>query len=179
MLLETPEQRWRLHEKPFHRTGEVSETEYLQRLNQNDSLYLKILFNHLQLIAAFTETQSHILAVGSSADLQSKYDDIDLLICPEKQQVRSDFAYLAYNSLKNDSQLVTLQKYPKGSAVISHAQYAPFKLFTFAAITTKTPGEFKVFDMTFLGEDGGSFTDVLLYHHQNNLAFSILGKNLS
>jgi hypothetical protein len=160
--------------KPFHVTGEVRKEEYLHRLNQNDQFYLEILSQHMQSIAGLLKTDVHILAVGSSADFQSNYGDIDLLICPEIRNVRSEFATLAYHRFSDDKRIVTLQEYPKGSAKPSHSQNAPFKLFIFAAITMKTPGEFNVFDMTFLGEDGGSYQDILAFHRQNNLAFSIV-----
>lgn len=175
-IIETPEQRWGLREKPLHRTGEVSETEYLERLNSNDRSCLKKLFHHLQSVASSKNTQTHILAVGSSANLHSEYGDIDLLICPEDKKVRSEFIEQVSDRLKSDEHLITQQQYPKGSALSFHTPYTPFKLFVSPAPTVDMQEIPKVFDMTFLGKEGEDFTETLSFHRQNNLAFSILKK---
>ncbi|HUD19138.1 MAG TPA: hypothetical protein VMR81_01725 [Patescibacteria group bacterium] len=173
--LETPEQRWGNRDYPYHKTGEVEESEYLNRLNPVDCSYLTHLLRNLELVARSMQTPLHALGVGSSADLEwSEYRDIDLLICPEKPAVREDFVIAAYKKIVLDPNFIVTQDSAKGSAPILNAHdepYAPLKLIAFPVGPVEMSKYFKQFDITFVGNDAGSFKDVLTFHRFNNLAF--------
>ena len=172
---ETPEQRWGNRDYPYHQTGEVTESEYLDRLHPVDRSYLSILLYLFQRVANSQNTSLHTLAVGSSADLQCpEYRDIDLLLCPEKPEMRSYFAAEILSGLTHDSNFIVTRESPKGSAPILSPHddpYVEFKLFALPVGPAEMSKYFKQFDMTFVGDGGGTFADVVIFHRSNNLAF--------
>lgn len=176
--VETPELFCNLDGKPLHRTGEIHETDYFKRLNPSDRSSLIILLRHLQSIASSMNTQVHTLAVGSSADLQSEYGDIDLLICPDDLNVRSEFVRQTLSQLYNDKNFLVRSQFPKGSSPIFNSPHAPYKLFVQPVQTVDAQQFFGLFDMTFLGENGGLFSETVSIHQKYNLAFCKLSDNL-
>lgn len=161
-------------DKPYHLTGEVGAKAYLERLTPADRLHLGIILHHAQSVATAIETILHVLAVGSSTNLQAPYGDIDLLFCPEVAPTRIEFVRQLHTQLSLDGHFTVSKEYPKGSAPVFNSPYTPFKLFAFPHITGDVSGYCGSFDMTFLGERGGSFEEALVFHQRNKLAFSKL-----
>ena len=161
-------------DKSYHLTGEVRESDYLARLTLADRLCLAIILQHSQSVATAMSTILHVLAVGSSTDLKALYGDIDLLFCPEDKCVRFEFAQQICDRLLRDGHFVVSRELPKGSAPVFNSPHAPFKLFAVPRVTEDLQGSHRLFDMTFLGERGGSFEETLLFHQRNKLAFSKL-----
>ncbi len=123
-------------------------------------------------------TPLYVLGVGSGADiLFPEYRDIDLLICPEQPALRSNFVTEAYKRIKPDPNFLVERHSPKGSAPILNAHdepYADYKLVTLPVGSIETAQYVKLFDITFVGENGGTFAGVLQFHRSNNLAFTQL-----
>jgi len=180
MVFNSVENHWHLSEtsKPFHLTGEIDQDIFLKRLTEKEYLSLVFLLENLHTLAAKLKTFAHILVVGSSADLKSDYGDIDLLVCPEKKEIRQDFTELFYEELRKNKQLTVIKQFPKGSASIINPLYFPCKLFV-SPLGYEPNNRLKspmLFDMTFVGIKGGSFEDAVNFHREQKLAFSILKK---
>jgi len=167
---QAPDQRLGLRDKPYHMTGELDKEAYFNRLDPEDRLNLEVVLQRSREVASLMETELDVLAVGSSADLLSGYGDLDLLYCPKKVTVRLEFVRQVHDRLVGDSRFLVQRQYPGGSAPIFHDPHTPYKLFAFPV----SAREAKVIDMTFVSEYGGSVTDIISFHRQNNLAFSRL-----
>lgn len=174
-MTSNPKEWWRPREYPYHYTGEVDQKDYLARLTNIDRSYLSKLLHHIKLVGHALQTPVHALAVGSSADLAwPQYRDIDLLVCPQNPQLRTDFVLTVYQRLVEDMNFIAEKNSPKGSAPISVTPYTPFKLFVWPYLKGDMITQTKQFDMTFLGEDGGTFDEAVVFHRSNNLAFTQL-----
>ncbi|MCL4374881.1 hypothetical protein M1523_03385 [Patescibacteria group bacterium] len=173
-MIETPEQRWGRRTKPYHLTGEVNQEAYLHRLLPGEREAVQLLLQYVGIASMSLMTASSVLAVGSSTDLKSPYGDIDLLVCPDDARARHQFAERIYRLLKSNNVFTVSGQSPLGSAPISSPRYAPVKLFLFAAGAVDEQSEPRLFDMTFLGEGGGTFDDTVAFHRHHNLAFAIL-----
>jgi hypothetical protein len=174
-MTRTPEEWWNPREYPYHYTGEVGQESYLVRLNGVDRSYLTKLLNHIKLVGHALRTPVHAIGVGSSADLAwPQYRDIDLLVCPQNPKIRTYFVLAVYTRLVEDKNFIVEKDSPKGSAPIPNTPYTPFKLFALPNLKGEMITRGKQFDMTFIGEGGGSFDEALAFHRSHNLAFTQL-----
>ncbi|OGG34420.1 hypothetical protein A2363_00515 [Candidatus Gottesmanbacteria bacterium RIFOXYB1_FULL_47_11] len=173
--LETPELRWGNRDYPYHQTGEVQASEYFNRLHPVNRSYLMFLLQHLLSVARAMRTPLSTLAVGSSADiLWPEYNDIDLVVCPDKPTVRTDFVEAVFQQIVHNPNFYVMRESPKGSAPVlttHQALYTPFKLFAFPNLRGEMVKYAKQFDMTFVGTEGGSTKEVIEFHRSNHLAF--------
>lgn len=127
--IEELEQRFGCREKLYHKTGEANEENYLSRLTVEEKECLYKILGSLQTAATAVGTSFNLLAVGSSADLNSEYRDIDLLVVGENPSARFEFANEFYKSIATDNDLITSIDSPKGSAPLSHPHYLSRKAF--------------------------------------------------
>ena len=106
--------------------------------------------------------------------LKNEYNDIDLVVCPDKPTVRTDFVEAVFQQIVHNPNFYVMRESPKGSAPVlttHQALYTPFKLFAFPNLRGEMVKYAKQFDMTFVGTEGGSTKEVIEFHRSNHLAF--------
>lgn len=168
--LETPEQRWGSSPKQYHRTGEVSAGSVIDRLAPDDAANLQAFSQLFLTTARQRNVQPHLILAGSAADLNSKYQDIDLLVHVEPVKKVPEFAVFVESSLEASKDLNVLVSHSHGSLILMR------KLVTTHQVSLKFMDanylqKGVAFDVTFANAKDGTYRDVLAFHQANNLAF--------
>ncbi len=178
-VVETPELRWGKRDKPYHRTGEIREEDYAQHLKPSDRSCLSAILHHIRQINPLISTPIHVLAVGSSANLQSTYHDIDLLICPENPLARMTFIRTVISTLRNDDRLIISRPNQRTSSPIFRDDNdLPYNVAVHAAVAENDNDKPTKFDINFVSNADGLYMDILYFHKKNQLAFCEITNDL-
>lgn len=172
--IETPEERWGDCSRPYHLTGEVSAVTVFNRLSPNDLVNLQS-FSRLLLHAAQQyNVRTHVLLVGSAADLDSgNYHDIDLLVHVEPVKKNQEFALFVESSLKKTKDINVLHSH---SSLILMRKMATSHKVILKFMNSNCPQQGVVFDVNFADSKDGTYEDVLAFHRTNHLAFCELSR---
>ena len=171
----TPESRWGHLNKPLHYTGEISQLQLFKKLKPFDQMALMEIIGITNLEAVKRQMNVVMLIVGSMANLSHsprKDSDVDLLICFQKPELRSDTALeLQERFIRSDDYLVDIQR-PRGSALVGLNRLSTQTKIYLTPFFGNLTDDRSFFDITFLSENAGPVEFELNFHQKNNLAFS-------